>query len=93
MWENAAQHCRLGEFHDSDFASDLEDSKSVSERLLCIMESRTFVPISWVCKNQASVSHGSTESEVLSIDAGLRMDGISALDLRDIWLLECCTLL
>ena len=27
---NAAQHCRLGLFQDSDFAGDLEDSKSTS---------------------------------------------------------------
>ena len=28
--ENTAQHCRLGLFHDSDFAGGLEDSKSTS---------------------------------------------------------------
>ena len=43
--------------------------------------SRTFVPISWMCKKQTSVSHGSTESEIISLDAGLRMDGFPALDL------------
>ena len=43
--------------------------------------SRTFVPISWMCKKQTSVSHSSTESEIISLDAGLRMDGIPALDL------------
>ena len=34
-----------------------------------------------MCKKQTSVSHSSTEAEVISLDAGLRMDGISALDL------------
>ena len=34
-----------------------------------------------MCKKQTSVSHSSTESEVISLDAGLRMDGIPALDL------------
>ena len=43
-----------------------------------------FVPISWICKKQTSVSHGSTESEIISLDAGLRMDGLLALDLWDI---------
>ena len=43
--------------------------------------SRTFAPISWMCKKQTSVSHGSTESEIISLDAGLRMDGFPALDL------------
>ena len=31
---NTAQHCRLGLFQDSDFAVDLEDSKSTSENLV-----------------------------------------------------------
>ena len=43
--------------------------------------SHTFVPISWMCKKQTSVSHSSTESEIISLDAGLRLDGIPALDL------------
>ena len=30
-----AQHCRLGLFQDSDFAGDLEDSKSTSGGVLC----------------------------------------------------------
>ena len=42
-----------------------------------------FVPISWMCKKQTSVSHSSTESETISLDAGLRLDGIPALDLWD----------
>ena len=45
---------------------------------------RTFVPISWLCKKQTSVSHSSTESEIISLDAGLRLDGIPALDLWDL---------
>ena len=43
--------------------------------------SHTFVPTSWMCKKQTSVSHSSTESEIISLDAGLRLDGIPALDL------------
>ena len=69
---NTAKHCRWGLFQDSDFAGDLEDSKSTSAGILCIFGSRTFVPISWVCKKQTSVSHSSTESEIISLDAGLR---------------------
>ena len=37
-----------------------------------------------MCKKQTSVSHSSTQSEVISLDAGLRMDGIPALDLWDL---------
>ena len=35
-------------------------------------------------RNETSFSHISTESEVISLDAGLRMDCLFALDLRDI---------
>ena len=128
---NTAKQCRLGLFQDSDFAGDLEDSKSTSGRplcvfgshhhtceckqhcrvgntsqqcrrfrtlsllgewedskstssgLLCVFGSHTFVPISWMCKKQTSVSHSSTESEIISLDAGLRLDGIPALGLWD----------
>ena len=45
---------------------------------------RTFVPVRWMCKKQTVVSHSSPESEIVSLDAGLRMDGLLALDLWDI---------
>ena len=77
--ESLHKQCRLGLFQDSDFAGDLEDSKSTSGGILCILGSHTFVPRSWMCKKQTSVSHSSTEAEVISRDAGLRMDGIPAL--------------
>ena len=81
---NTAKQCRLGLFQESDFAGDLEDSKSTSGGTLCVFGSHTFVPISWMCKKQTSVSHSSTESEIISLDAGLRLDGIPALDLGDL---------
>ena len=81
---NTARHCRLGLFLDSDFAGDLENSISTSGGTLCVFGSHTFVPLSWMCKKQTSVSHSSTESEIISLDAGLRLDGISALDLWDL---------
>ena len=46
--------------------------------------SHTFVPISWMCKKQTSVSHSSTESEIISLDSCLRMDGIPSLGLWDL---------
>ena len=36
-----------------------------------------------MCKKQTSVFLSSTESEIISLDAGLRMDGLLALDLWD----------
>ena len=81
---NTAKQCRLGLFQDSDFAGDLEDSKSTSGGTLCIFGSHTFVPISWMCKKQTAVSHSSTESEIISLDIGLRLDGLPALELWDL---------
>ena len=78
------KQCRLGLFQDSDFAGDLEDSKSTSGGTLCIFGSHTFVPISWMCKKQTAVSHSSTESEIISLDTGLRLDGLLALELWDL---------
>ena len=37
-----------------------------------------------MCKNQTAVSHSSTESETISLDTGLRLDGLPALELWDI---------
>ena len=37
-----------------------------------------------MCKKQTSVSHSSTESEIISLDAGLRMAGLLAIDLWDV---------
>ena len=81
---NTAKQCRLGLFQDSDFAGDLEDSKSPSDGTLCVFASHTFFPISWMCKKQTAVSHSSTESEIISLDAGLRLDGMPALELWDL---------
>ena len=59
-------------------------SKSTSGGTLCVFGSHTFVPISWMCKKQTAVSHSSTESEIISLDTGLRLDGFPALELWDL---------
>ena len=81
---NTAKQCRLGLFQDFDFKGDLEDLDSTSGGALRIFGIHTFVPISWMCEKQTSVSHSSTESEIISLDAGLRMAGTPALDLWDL---------
>ena len=81
---NTAKQCRVGLLQDSDFAGDLEDSKSTSGGTLCVFGSHTFVPISWMCKKQTAVSHISTESEIIALDTGLRLDDLPALDLWDL---------
>ena len=62
----------------------LGTQKSTSGGTLYVFGSHTFVPMSWMCKKQTSVSHSSTESEIISLDAGLRLDGIPALDFCDL---------
>ena len=52
--------------------------------VLCVVGSQTLFPISWMCEEQTSVSHSSTESDIISLDAGLRLDGFPALDLWDL---------
>ena len=47
----------------TDFAGDLEDSKSTSGGTLCVFWK------SYICSNKLDVQ---TESEIISLDAGLR---------------------
>ena len=63
------------------------------EGMLCIIGSRTFVPISWMCKKQTAVSKDSAESEDISLDAGSPVDGVPALDLWVFGILKSCFLL
>ena len=37
-----------------------------------------------MCQKQTAVSHSSTESEFISLDTGLRLDGFPALELWDL---------
>ena len=37
-----------------------------------------------MCQKQTAVSHSSTESEIISLDTGLRLDGLPALELWDL---------
>ena len=76
IWETLPNIADWDCFKTPIFAGDLEDSKSTSGGTLCVFGSHTFAPISWMCKKQTSVSHGHTESEIISKDAGLRLDGI-----------------
>ena len=83
-----AQYCYVGDlpsecwltlFSDASFAGDLRDSKSTSGGILCLVGPHTYVPISWICKKQGAVSHSTAEAEVISLDAGVRLEGLPAL--------------
>ena len=84
MWVTLQNNAGWDCFKTPIFAGDLEDSKSTSGGTLCFFGSHTFVPTSWLCKKQTSVWYSSTESEIISLDAGLRLDVIPALDLWDL---------
>ena len=62
-------------FQGSDFAEDLEDSKSTSIGVLCIFGRRNQSQ-SVGCARHKLLSHSCTESEIVSLDAPLRMDGV-----------------
>ena len=79
-----AKQCRLGLFQDSDFEGDFVDLKSTFGGTFCVFGSHTFVPTSWMYKKQTAVSHSSTESEIISLVSGLRLDGLLALELLDL---------
>ncbi len=48
------------------------------------MGPRTFVPISWFCKKQGSITHSSTEAELIALDAAVGIEGIPALALWEL---------
>ena len=75
------EDCTLMLFCDASFAGDLKDSKSTSGGILCVVGPHTFAPITWMCKKQGAVSHSSTEAEIISMDACVRLEGLPALDL------------
>ena len=76
-----AQQCRLGLVQDSDFAGDLEDSKLTSGGLLCIFGSHTFFNKLDEQEPNICLTQFNGSREYFSLDPGLRMDGIPALDL------------
>ena len=81
---NTAKQCRLGLFQDSDFAGDLEDSKSTSGGTLYIFGSHTFVSTSWMCKKHFQFRTVPKNQKSFFFDAGLSLDGIPALDFWDL---------
>jgi len=78
---DAPGDCWLTLFSDASFAGDLRDSKSTTGGYLCLVGPNTYVPINWMCKKQGAVSHSTAEAEVISLDAGMRLEGIPTLSL------------
>ena len=84
MWETQHNNADLDCFKTLILQEILRIRNPLLEEHCAFFGSHTIVPISWMCKKQTSVSHSSTESEIISLDAGLRMDGIPALDIWDL---------
>ena len=84
MWETLPNTADWDCFKTPIFAGDLEDSKiSIKWSIVRFWKSYNS-STNWMCKKQTSVSHSSTESEIISLDAGLRLDGIPTLDSWDL---------
>ena len=85
MWVILPKQCRLGLFQDSDFAGDLEDSKSTSGGTLCVFGSHTFVSNKLdVQETNCYFSQFKQNLISFSLDTGLRLDGLPALELWDL---------
>ena len=54
------------------------------EEHCAFLGSHTFVPTSWMCQKQTAFSHNSTESDIISLDIGLRLDGLRVLELWEL---------
>ena len=84
MWETLQNNVDWDSFKTPILQEISRTQNQPQVDTLCIFGSHSFVPISWMCKKQTSVSHSSRESEIISLDGGLRLDGFPALDLWDL---------
>ena len=80
MWETQRSIVDWDYSNTQTFLATLKTRHRLRSGLLCFFGTRAFV--SWECKKQTTVSH--TESEVISLYAGLRTNGIPALDCWDL---------
>ena len=78
---NSIEDISLAVYSDASFAGETGDSKSTTGGALCLVGTRSFVPLNWICKKQGAVSHSSTEAEIIGLDTMLRMEGLPALSL------------
>ena len=79
---NQATDCKLGLFQDAEFAG--HDRFNINLRWCSVYIWITYVCADFMaCKKQTGVSHSSTEAEIISHDAGFRMEGIPAMKLWD----------
>ena len=75
MWEILLSNADWDCFRTLTLREILKIQNPLLEELCVSLVATHFFPISWMCKKQTSVSHSSTESEIISLDTGLRLDG------------------
>ena len=68
MWEILLSNADWDCFRTLTLREILKIQNPLLEEHCAFFGSHTFVPISWMCKKQTSVSHSSTESEIISLD-------------------------
>ena len=86
------QQCAVGDsvssisialFVDANHVNSSEDSVSTGGALLALYGPNTFVPITAFCKRQRRVAHSSTESEMITLETGLRCEALPYMALWD----------
>ena len=53
--------------------------KQRQEEFCVLSEAERLFQLGWSCKTRTAVRYSSTEAQVISLDAGLRLDGIPGL--------------
>ena len=77
---NPAHELTLIWWSDSSWADDPIDSRSTSGGFLCLVGTRTYVPLAWLCKRQGTTATSSTMAETIALEMGIRCEAIPALD-------------
>ena len=83
---------KLKLYVDADFAGDREHARSTSGSFLAVVGPNSFFPLQWASRKQTSVSRSTTESEVVSLAAGVYSEALPALNMFDVLLGRFCEL-
>ena len=84
MWEILPNNADWDCFRTLILREILKIQNPLQEERCAFLEVIHLFQISWMCKRQTAVSHSSTGSEIISLDTGLRLDGLPALELWDL---------
>ena len=76
---DSADQCHVLAYCDASFADELRTSKSTSGFFCAVVCPNTFMPIIAFAKKQTAVSHSSTESEMVSLEEGIRSEALPIL--------------